>query len=316
VLVAPDGSVFYDVQQDFLAGVDGAVKIPASEIIHDRWNCLFHPLVGIAPLYASESSAIQAIQIERNSTKLFARGSQPSGLITAPQGISNDVADRAQKWWMENMAGEANVGNVGVLGDGMTYIPLGMTAVDSEIIKQLNLSDERICRAFHVPGYMVTVGGMPNYNNIEALNQQYYSQCLQVLIESAEECLDNGLGLDDAGYECEFDLDGLLRMDSATKMESVTKGIKGMVFTPNEGRAMFNKPPLDGGNTVYGQDQDHSIQWLNLRDQMPIEPKPVAPPSPPVEPMVPAKSFDDQQAFELALMRKTLETDWEADAAA
>lgn len=312
VLVAPDGSVFYDLGQDFLSGVDGAnIRIPASEIIHDRWNTLFHPLVGIGPIYACESSAIQAIQIERNSTRLFASGSQPGGVLTAPQAISPDNAERAQRWWEENFAGERNIGKVAVLSDGLKFEPMAMNAVDSEIIKHLNLSDERICRAFHVPGYMVGVGGMPNYNNIEALNQQYYSQCLQVLIEAAELCLDTGLGLTAAGYESEFDLEGLLRMDSATKMTSVTSGIKGMVFTPNEGRKAFNKPPLKGGDTVYGQDQDHGIEWLNLRDQMPPEPKIVPAATPPSQPQVPAKSAIDGHAFALSFMRKCLETDWE-----
>ncbi len=298
VLVAPDGSVFYELSQDFLSGVEvGSIRVPASEIIHDRWNCLYHPLVGLPPLYACNSAAIQAIQIEQNSTRLFANGSQPGGILTTPHYISNDTAQRAMEWWEANFAGPQNVGKVAALGDGLTYSPMMMTAVDSEIIKQLNLSDERICRAFHVPGYMVGVGPMPNYNNIEALNQQYYSQGLQILIESAELCLDEGIGLVNAGYECEFDLDGLLRMDSATKMTSVTAGIKGMVYTPNEGRAKFNQKPLDGGDTVFGQEQDHSIEWLRLRDQMaPVAP-PVAAATQPGPSDMPQKSADEEMAL-------------------
>jgi hypothetical protein len=42
---------------------------------------------------------------------------------------------------------------------------------------------------------MVGIGQPPTYNNIEALNQAYYSQCLQSLIESIELLLDEGLEL-------------------------------------------------------------------------------------------------------------------------
>jgi hypothetical protein len=80
----------------------------------------------------------------------------------------------------------------------------------------LKWDDEKICATFHVPPYMVGVGAMPTYNNIEALNQQYYSQCLQVLIESLELCLNEGLELT-PGLGVEMDLDGLLRMDSAAE---------------------------------------------------------------------------------------------------
>jgi hypothetical protein len=33
---------------------------------------------------------------------------------------------------------------------------------------------------------------MPPYTNVQALNVEYYSQCLQILIEAAELCLDEG----------------------------------------------------------------------------------------------------------------------------
>src|SRR5580765_1988138 len=50
-LVSDDGSVFYRLDDDNLAGIDDVV-VPAREIIHDRMNCLFHPLVGTPPIFA------------------------------------------------------------------------------------------------------------------------------------------------------------------------------------------------------------------------------------------------------------------------
>ena len=51
-LVADDGSVFYQINPDNMAGVESSVTVPAREVIHDRFNCLFHPLVGLSPVYA------------------------------------------------------------------------------------------------------------------------------------------------------------------------------------------------------------------------------------------------------------------------
>jgi phage portal protein BeeE len=43
-MVAPDGSVFYNLSRDTLSGVtDAQVAVPASEIIHDRWNTYVPP---------------------------------------------------------------------------------------------------------------------------------------------------------------------------------------------------------------------------------------------------------------------------------
>lgn len=269
-LVAENGDVYYALGTDLLAGVTTErTVVPALEIIHDLYVAPYHPLCGVSPITACGLPALQGLKIQHNSYEFFSKGAQLSGLLLVPGSISTENATKLREQWEQEYMGEGNHGRLAVLSDGMKFQPLTMTAVDAQLIEQLRLSDEKICSAFHVPPYMVGVGAMPNYNNIEALNQQYYSQCLQVLIESLELCLDEGLGLESVGYETEVDLDGLLRMDSATKMKTATDGVRGGIYTPNEGRALFNKKPLTGGDTVYLQEQDHSLAALAKRDAQP-----------------------------------------------
>ena len=54
-LVTPDGSVFYQFSVSKVPGLEDAkqITIPASEIIHDLMNPLFHPLCGVPPLFAA-----------------------------------------------------------------------------------------------------------------------------------------------------------------------------------------------------------------------------------------------------------------------
>src|SRR5690606_10607762 len=155
------------------------------EIIHDRYNCLFHPLVGVSPIYACGLAATQGLRIQNNSTNFFGNGSRPGGILVAPDKIDNDDAQRLKDHWDNNYTG-ANAGKVAVIGGGMKYEPLTTTAVDAQLIEQLGWTAEVVCSTFHVPPYKVGVGEMPKYDNIQALNVQYYSQCLQVLIESIE----------------------------------------------------------------------------------------------------------------------------------
>ncbi len=296
-LVALNGEVFYQLGGDDLSGIgNGGVTVPAREIIHDIYVAPYHPLCGVSPLFACAGAAAQGLKIVNNTSKLFQNGSQPGGVLTAPGSIGQETAKRIQEHWDTNFTGEANIGRVAVLGDGLKFEPMSMTAVDAQLIDQLKWGDEKICSAYHVPPYMVGVGPAPTYNNIEALNQQYYAQCLQILIEELELCLDEGLTIE-APLEVECDLDALLRMDSATKMKTATDGVRGGIYTPNEGRAMFNKKPLTGGDTVYLQDQDHSLEWLSRRDEMTLvaapEPVPAAAADmPPPEPSATEKAID------------------------
>ena len=268
VLVAPDGSVWYELKRDDLAGrPDDPVPVPASEIIHDVMVPLYHPLVGVSPITACGLAAVMGLKIQTNSATLFANGSNPGGALTAPGVINEDTAQRLSDYWNNNFTG-ANVGKVAVLGDGLKYEPMAITASDAQLIDQLKWTSETVCSVFHVPPYMVGVGPPPNYNNIEALNQQYYSQCLQALVEAFELVLDEGLELPKP-YGTEFDLDDLLRMDSQTMMDVIARGVSAAIYSPNEGRAKVNLKPTPGGDTPYLQQQNYSLEALNRRDTQP-----------------------------------------------
>ena len=51
---------------------------------------------------------------------------------------------------------------------------------------------------------------------VDALNQQYYSDCIQSLLRSFEAVLDEGLGLEGTSYGTEFDIDDLIWAASLT----------------------------------------------------------------------------------------------------
>jgi len=268
-LVAPDGGVYYRFGKDPLARVsEDDFVVPASEVIHDRMNCLFHPLVGVSPLYAAGMAAAQGMAIQKDQASFATSGSVPMGFLTTAQRISDEVAQRIRDHFNTSYSGE-NRKNVAVLGDGLKFEPARMDAKNAEVVAQFKLTGEAICSAFHVPAYMVGIGDPPAYNNIEALNQQYYSQCLQSHIEAMELCLDEGLGLIEAGYGTELDLDALMRMDTASKIEALAKGVGGGMIAPNEGRARLNLPPVEGGDAPYLQQQNYSLEALARRDEQP-----------------------------------------------
>ena len=294
VMVAPDGAVYYNVSGDALVQLGTtSLMIPASEIIHDVMYALYHPLVGLSPIYACGLAAYQGVKITQNSTQFFSNGSKPGGVLTAPGAISQATADRLKQYWDENFTG-ANAGKIAVLGDGLKYEKLSVDARDAQLIDQLKWTDEKICSCYHVPPHMVGVGAAPTYNNIQALSTQYFTQCLQSLVENFELALDEGLALP-APYGTEFNTADLLRMDSATMIDFIAKGVGAGVMKPNEGRFLLNVQPVEGGDTPYLQQQNYSLAALNRRDQAPpTEPVPPgAEDEEPEEPDDPEEPEDD-----------------------
>ena len=304
-LVAEDGSIYYQLSNDNLNRVGDGVTVPASEIIHDRMNCLFHPLVGVSPLYACALAACQSLKMQSDSSTFFANGARPGGILSAPGAISDETAARLKAHWDANYTG-TNAGKVAVVGDDLKFQQMRMTAVDSQLIEQFKLTAEMICTAFHVPGFKVGVGAMPTGQKIADLNQIYYSDCLQSLIEEWEACMDDGLSLPtNPPYGIELDLDGLLRMDLGSLVETLAAAVGGGIMAPDEARKRLNMASVEGGATPYLQQQNFSLAALAKRDSQ-ADPFATTPATPAVEtPAATAEPTDEEiqdQARMLALL--------------
>ena len=265
VLISKKGEVFYQLSADDLSQSADEI-VPASEIIHDRINCFYHPLVGVSPISACAMAAGHGLDIQKSQRTHFKNNSRPGGVLSAPGPISEEKATFVKKQWNENYGG-ANAGCTAVVGDGLKFEPIAISAADSQLIEQLKMTTEVICSVFHVPAFKVGAGSIPAGQKVSDLNEIYYSDCLQSLIEARENLLDDGFGLKDLGFEAFLDLDTLIRMDSVSQMNRLKEGVGAAILTPNEARLKLGLLPLEGGNTVYMQQQNYSLEALSKRDQ-------------------------------------------------
>ena len=263
-LVADDGEVFYRITPDRNCGITEAVTVPAREVIHDRFNCFFHPLIGLPPVYAAGLAAMQGHHIQENSTSFFRNGGRPSGVIEIPGSITEENAKKLKSNWDSGYTGE-NAGKTAILSNGAKYNPTTFSPVDAQTVEQLKMTAEIVCSVFRVPAYKIGVGQPPSSDNVEALEQQYYSQCLQTLIESIELLLDEARETGE-NESTEFDVTTLLRMDSERRMKTLGESVKNTLLTPNEARKRENLPPLAGGDALYLQQQNYSLEALSRRD--------------------------------------------------
>lgn len=262
-LVSDDGGVYYELSTDTLSGVpDETVTVPASEIIHDRYQPQYHPLIGVSPIAAAALSGRLGLRIQKDSETFFGNGARPGGILSAPGAISDETASRLKEHWDENYTGN-NSGRVAVVGDGLKYEPMRAKSVDSQLVEQLKLSAEVVCSCFHVPPFKIGFGTLPS-GKVEEMNLIYYSDCLQVLIEEFEQCMTDGLSLPER-HSVELDIDSLWRMDTESKFRMLSEAIKG-VMAPNEARRRVNLKPVEGGDSVYMQQQNFSLEALARRD--------------------------------------------------
>jgi HK97 family phage portal protein len=316
-MVTQDGAIYYELKRDDISGLPTEkITVPARDIIHDRMNCLFHPLVGLSPLFASAVAARQGLAIQNNSSKLFSNGSIPGGVLTAPGLISDEAAARLKEYWETEFTGD-NVGRVAILGDGLKYEGMAWNAVDLQLIEQLRMSGENVCSAYRVPPYLVNIGPPPPYANAEPLIQMYFSQALQSHWTQFEESLDEAMGLGRRfgnRYGTEFDPDDLIWMDALAKGKAAADSIG--ILSPNEIRRRFySAGKTTGGESPMVQQQYYSLAALAKRDAADPFAKPATPasvPGPEAEPEAEPEEDDEAMAASVSavLHQKALAEGW------
>lgn len=279
VLVSDDGGVYYQIKRDNLTrSMD--VTLPASEIIHDRHVTLYHPLVGVSPISACGMSATMGNAILDNSAGFFKNKATPGGVLSAPSRINDDTAKRLMEYFQSNYTGQ-NAGKIAVLGDGLKFERMTVSAVDAQLIEQLKFSIEDVARAYRYPLFKLQAGPPLMAGSAEELNLQYYGDSLQPIIESMEAVMEDGLSLF-GSQKIEFDLTGLSRMNTESHYKSISEAIRGGWLSRNEGRARLNLPAKDGGDELMAQQQDYTLPDLAaLRERERLDqnepPEPIEP---------------------------------------
>lgn len=244
-LIATDGSIFYQLAMNELAGLSGPATVPSRNIVHDRMATFWHPLVGVSPLFAAGVSAMTGARILMNSEKFFANMSRAGGLITGPGKIDPAVAKRLQNEWEENY-GPRGLGRTAVLSNGLDFKPLTINAVDAELVNQLRWTIEDVARVYRVPLYKLADQTKMNYRNGEQMARDYFQGCLSYHIEAFEQCMERSLELG-SGIEVEFDLRPMFRMETDTRYDTYQKALNAGFMSINEVRAEEDLPPVKGG---------------------------------------------------------------------
>lgn len=272
------------------------VIVPASEIIHDRMNCFHHQLIGVPPLCAAYWPALKNLKILKDSTNYFANGARPSGILTAPAGMSDEDAEAVKAYWNQNFTGE-NSGKVGLIGADLKFTPFSFTSADAQLVAQMEYSDAQICQPFGIPPYIIGKGTLPAGLKVDDLFNIYLRTALQKHIEAMENLLEEGLGVT-MPQGIDMDTEPLLRMDFQKRAEVWGGMVGNGLATPNEGRLPFNLPPLEGGDTVYLQQQDYPLDQVAQNKIAQANPAPVEPAAP--EAAQPEDDQEDEEARALA----------------
>ena len=284
--IAEDGSLFYSVGTNPMIAEEIDYLVPARDILHLRQYTPRHPLIGESAIKAASLSIGINVALNQNQAAFFSQMNRPSGVLTTDMQLTKDQLTQLRSAF-DDQSKTWNQGGMPILSNGLKFQQLGVSSVDAQLIGSQRMSVEEIARVFGVPLPVIGDLSHATLSNVESLINMWLSISLGSTLENIERSLDRLFDLP-ANEAIDLDTAPLLRTDFMGKIDGLTKGIQGGLFTPNEGRAQMNLSDIPNGDQAFMQRQMTSLDLLKdlNQNEMKDEPQPPAPTPPPEEKMM------------------------------
>lgn len=219
------------------------------------------PLGGLSTLALARESLGIAIAADRAAAGVFANGVNPSGILAADFPLTPDQQEEAEVLLAKKFKGAVKSGTPMVLGHGLKWSSLTMKADDAQLLQSRGWSVEEICRWFGVPPFMIGHNEKTTSwgTGIEQMLLGFQKFTLNPYLRRIEQAIRKQLITPQEraeGITAEFNLEGLLRADSAGRSAFYKNALNDKWMVVNEVRGKENLPPVEWGDVPWVQMQD------------------------------------------------------------
>lgn len=230
---------------------DGAqeVVIPESDVMHIPAFSL-DGVLGLSPVYYGANVMSTAIETDRASAETFRDAMRSPGIITIANTMNNDQREMIR----EHVKRVGAEGGVYVLEKGAGFEKLKFNPVDAELLASRSWNTEEICRWFGLDPALVGHGGKDSNwgTGLEQKMLWFMIFALRKWCVRIEQAVRKSLltPVERLTFFAEFNMEGLLRGDSAARAAFYASAGQNGWKTRNEIRKLENDPPMDGGDVL------------------------------------------------------------------
>lgn len=223
-----------------------------------------NPLGGMSTLEFGRNAFGLSQAADRQAGSSFKNGLSAGAVITFPSPLPDASRDAIYDRLSKDFSGAKNAGKPLLLEGGATFSTISMKPEEAQLLESRAFSVEEMCRYFGVPPFMVghTQKSTSWGSGIEQQTLGFQKFTLKRRLKRIEQAIEKHL-LTPAeraqGYSVEFNIEGLLRADTAARSTFYAIMVQNGMMTRNEARAKENLPPLPGGDVLTIQSQNIPI---------------------------------------------------------
>lgn len=243
---ASDGSKVYvfDGDIEHPRGDDTVLHIPGFG---------YDGTVGLSPIRVARQSLGTSLAAEQYGGSLFGSAGLATGILTTDMRLEQDQADALRARWKEQGTGLASAHDIRVLGSGARFQQLTIPPEDAQFIQTRQYGNSDVARLFGLPPHMLAeVEKSTSWGT--GIEQQVTGMVVftfRTWLERVEQRLTKMWRRDQLPDRAKYNLNGLLRGDSAQRAEFYNRMWNLGAFSTNEIRALEDMPPVEGGDVRY-----------------------------------------------------------------
>jgi HK97 family phage portal protein len=272
----PKGELGFYPEYFEVRGRRGTKQYPADEVFFLRgYAGGMADTGGVSPIESLREVLEESFYAGQTRAQTMRNGARMSGYIKRPAGATwSDTAKTTFKadWQAQYSGTGPQAGGTPILEDDMDFVPVSMTPKDLQYIEGRKLTREEVAQAYYIPPPMIGLLENATFSNIVEQHQMLYSDTLGPTLVMIQGEVGLQLVPDVAPGDdvyAEFSLAEKLRGAFEVRQAAIQSAVGGPTMTTNEGRALDNLPPVEGG--------DELIRPLNVTAPGDQNPKPAAP---------------------------------------
>ena len=233
-----NGKIVYKVSNTGNSRLDKTYS--PDKILHFK-DISFNGYVGISRITQARKAIELGLQAQQFGLDFFKKGGSAKGVIEMDGQMSPDAMKNFKKHWDAN----ADQGTP-LLDMGKKYHQLTIPPEDAQFLESRQFQIQDIARTFNVPPHLLMDHSRATYSNIEQANLEFLTFSLRPMVKGYEAELEMKLLGDDLGKKSiRFNMDGILRGDTASRAAYLASMKASELYSTNELRKWNGSNPSD-----------------------------------------------------------------------
>jgi HK97 family phage portal protein len=188
--------------------------------------------------------------LEVYGAKFFGNNASVGGFLKHPATLSVEAAARLKESFESKHRGLDTAHRIAVLEEGMEFVPNQVDPEKSQFILTRQFQRSDLAGLWRVPPHKIGDLSRSTNNNIEHQDLEFLRDCIGPWLACIEQAANRSLLLprEKGRFFIEFDINGMLRGDTAARMAYCNGMFQTGAFSPNDILEYNGLNPVEGGD--------------------------------------------------------------------